>query len=247
MPKIGTWLRPFAQLLQAIVMYLGGTRPRVFICYRRHGAASGYGGRIAERLIAHFGPETCFRDIDSLESGVDFMRAIADAIRGCKAMIVVIGSDWLTQKTLQGRRKLEEPADFVRNELCAALRAEMRIIPVLVGGAQMPLAEQLPDPLTALARRQAHELSETRWDYDMGKLIATLESLGIPSRQKVWLPRLGRHGLQATLAAATVVALLAVSATALYVASLRRDPPPSVPLVLPVLLQPDAGHAGRYD
>ena len=236
MPTLDTLVRLFAQLGES-VLRLGAPRPRVFINYRREGSSAGYGHRIAERLIEHFGPNACFVDIRNLQPGVDFVRAIGDAIRGCKAMIVVIGRDWLTQTTEQGGRRLDDPRDFVRNEVRAALRADIRIIPVLVGRARMPSAEQLPEALKAVARRHAQELSDASWEHDIGKLIASLEAVGLTRRRKGW-PNVSRQVRTGIAALALIIMVL--SATALAVALLReRDvPPPPVPLAIPVMVKP---------
>jgi hypothetical protein len=233
-------LRSGAQLLQPVAVRLGATRPRVFISYRRRGDGGGYGGRIAERLMAHFGAESCFRDVDSIESGEDFVRAISHAVRSCKALIVVIGPDWLTQQTPQGRRRLDDPDDFVRNELYAGLRADVRIIPVLVGGASMPSATQLPESIKALARRHAQELTEARWNYDMGRLIATLEAIGISNRPTSWLPSLSRRAWLAVSGIAATT-LTVVTAAALYAYGVPPPPHHIVPLPPPPIFQPDAG------
>jgi hypothetical protein len=241
MPKTNAWLRPVAVLVQAVLASFGAGRPRLFISYRRRGDGAGYGGHIAERLIAHFGPESCFRDLDSLESGVDFVHAIADAIRGCRAMLVIIAPDWLTQ-TKQGRVRLDDPNDFVRNELVAAFQAGIRVIPVLVGGARMPTEEQLPEALKPLARRHAHELSDARWSYDVGKLVETLEALGIPSSHKIWIPRLSRVARQVVLRTGTALALVgAIAAIAVRLADQKSNPPAPPPPPPPVVIVVDAG------
>ena len=155
------------------------TRPRIFLSYRRKGESAGYAARLADRLVAHFGEAQVFRDIEDIETGVDFVQAIEQAVASCQALIVVIGTDWLDTADAGGRRRLDNPKDFVRLEVAAALQRNVRVIPVLVCGAAVPSEEQLPADMAALARRQAHELSDSRWDYDVGRLVSTLESVGI--------------------------------------------------------------------
>jgi hypothetical protein len=96
-------------------------------------------------------------------------------------VLVVIGPDWLTTTDAQGRPRLQDAHDFVRVEIATALQRGTPVVPVLVCGARMPSQRELPEDIAALARRQAHELSDSRWDYDIGVLIATLEGLGIES------------------------------------------------------------------
>ncbi len=154
----------------------------IFISYRRHGQSPGYAQAIVDRLKEHFGEEELFRDIDDIESGADFVEVLGSAVGGCKALLAVIGPDWLAVKDKAGRRRLDDPNDFVRVELASALERDVRVIPVLVGGAEMPSQDELPDDLKALARRHAHELSEKRWDYDIQQLISVLERAGVPGR-----------------------------------------------------------------
>ncbi len=97
---------------------------------------------------------------------------LREAVGACSLLIALIGSGWLDARDDAGRRRLDDPEDFVHQELAAALaRSGLRVIPVLVEGATMPRAEELPDDLKALARRNARELSHARWDYDAGRLI----------------------------------------------------------------------------
>ena len=160
----------------------GGSRARIFISYRRTGDGAGFGGRIAEKIIQHFGSEQCFRDVESIEPGVDFVVTINKAVEGSDVMILVIGPDWLTQTDADGGRRIDSPTDFVHIELAGALARDTRVIPVLVGGASMPAEADLPEALKGLSRRQAHELTDSRWEYDSGRLVDTIVSLGIRSR-----------------------------------------------------------------
>ena len=88
---------------------------------------------------------------------------------------MVIGPKWVAITDAHGRRRLDDPGDFVRMEVGRALSRGVRVIPVLVEDARMPRAAELPEELQALTRRQYHELSDSRWEYDVGKLIETIE------------------------------------------------------------------------
>jgi hypothetical protein len=146
----------------------------IFISYRRDDS-SGYAGRLYDRLAAHFGRPNVFMDIEALEPGVDFVDGIDQAMDACGALVVLIGSEWLSATDAQGRRRLDDPNDFVRLEIANALRRDLCVLPVLVNGAVMPSAQELPPELAPLARRQAQELSNSRWDFDVGHLITALE------------------------------------------------------------------------
>jgi len=147
----------------------------VFISYRRNDCA-GHAGRLYDRLVDRLGEGNVFMDIDAIEPGVDFGVRIDEAIGTCRLLIVLIGDDWLEITGEQGQRRLDDPADFVRLEIASGLRREeLRVIPVLVEGASMPLADRLPDDIKPLARRNALELSDARWRYDVERLIEVIE------------------------------------------------------------------------
>jgi formylglycine-generating enzyme required for sulfatase activity len=120
-------------------------------------------------------------DIDTIEPGLDFVQVIEEAVGSCDALIVLIGRQWLTVTDATGRRRLDNPQDFVRLEVATALERNIRVIPVLVGGAPVPHSTDLPDVLRRLARRNALEISDTRFHHDVDRLIETLEKvLGVP-------------------------------------------------------------------
>jgi hypothetical protein len=149
---------------------------RVFISYRRQDSAA-YAGRLYDSMVARFGESNVFMDLD-LAPGVDFVERITEAVSACQVLIEVIGPNWATVKNDEGQIRIADPEDFVRLELEIALkRPEVTVIPVLVAGAQMPDRRDLPPELGAIARRNALELSDRRWRYDVGQLISALEEL----------------------------------------------------------------------
>jgi hypothetical protein len=147
----------------------------IFISYRREDSA-GYTGRLYDRLATHFGADRVFMDVEGIEPGVDFVDAIGRAVGSCEVLIVIIGKEWLATDR-EGKSRLDDPGDFVRIETAAALVRGIRVVPVLVEGASMPRADQLPTPLAPLARRQAIELTHKQWDATTGELIRTLEKI----------------------------------------------------------------------
>ena len=110
--------------------------------------------------------------------------------RSCKVLIAVIGPRWATVTDEAGQRRLDNAGDYTRLEIATALkRSDVRVIPVLVEGAIMPGPEALPADLQALARRNAIELSDKRWDYDVSQLVATLRNiLGLPDPRPRRIP-----------------------------------------------------------
>jgi flagellar biosynthesis/type III secretory pathway M-ring protein FliF/YscJ len=121
----------------------------VFISYRRDESA-GYAGRIADSFTEQFGEDRVFRDIDSIEPGLDFAEAIESAVGSSDVLIAVIGRNWLTATDPAGRKRLEDANDYVRLEIDAALQRNIRVIPLLVQGGSMPSADELPDDLAPL-------------------------------------------------------------------------------------------------
>jgi hypothetical protein len=151
---------------------------KIFVSYRREDAR-GDAGRLTDKLKSHFGEKQIFRDVEAIEAGVDFVEAINNAVGSCAALLAIIGPTWLKVADEAGLRRLDDPHDFVRLEIDAALKRAIRVVPVLVGGAAMPKIGELPTELESFARRQAHELSDSRWEYDVQHLIETLEKLGV--------------------------------------------------------------------
>lgn len=150
--------------------------PKVFITYRREETAA-HAGRLYDAMVARFGESNVFMDVD-MAPGVDFVERITDAVAACHVLIVVMGPRWATVEDEQGRPRLADPEDFVRLEVETALRRpEVTPIPVLVAGARMPRREDLPPEVQAITRRNALELGDQRWRYDVGRLISTLDEL----------------------------------------------------------------------
>jgi hypothetical protein len=147
---------------------------RIFISYRREETAYPAGWLFAQ-LAEHFGASQVFKDVDSIQLGDDFVEVITRAIGSCDVLLALIGDEWLTVADEHGRRRLDDPDDFVRLEIEAALTRNVRVIPILVDGARMPRADELPDSLVKLVRRQALELSPARFDFDTGRLLKVLD------------------------------------------------------------------------
>jgi hypothetical protein len=148
---------------------------RIFISYRREESAYP-AGWLYDRLADRYGGGQVFKDIDSIRLGDDFVEVITRAVGSCDVLLALIGDRWLTITDEDGRRRLDNPADFVRVEIEAALKRNVRVIPILVDGAQMPRAADLPRSLAKLVRRQALELSPARFDSDTSRLLRVLDT-----------------------------------------------------------------------
>ena len=150
--------------------------PGIFVSYRRDDAA-GWAGRLSADLREGLRGAAVFMDIDAIPPGVPYDDYIAQAVGSCDVLIALIGPRWLTVTDKAGRRRLDDPSDLTRLEILAALQRNIRVIPALVGGAEMPLADELPDALKPLARRQAYELADHRWNEDCARLVQVLKPI----------------------------------------------------------------------
>lgn len=159
----------------------------IFISYRREDSLD-IAGRIYDRLAAHFGRDAVFIDVDTIPYGTDFRRYLADWVARCDVLLVVIGPRWLdathTSGPKAGTRRLDDPADFVRIEITAALARDIPVVPVLVGGAAMPTVESLPADLSDLVFRNAAEVKSGRdFHTHMDRLIQGLERVSARSSE----------------------------------------------------------------
>ena len=114
----------------------------IFVCYR-HEDSWAYAGWLADALTRQFGKSRVFRDLDS-QRGVDFRDQVDEAIDSCVVLLAVIGPRWLRVQDESGRRRIDHPSDLVALEIATALKRDIRVIPVLVGGVRMPREHDLP-------------------------------------------------------------------------------------------------------
>ena len=145
----------------------------IFISYRR-GDTEGHAGRLYDDLVKYFGKDKVFMDVAGIEPGRDFRHVIDEQVTSCGVLLAIIGKDWINVKDGNGQLRLDNPSDFVRLETATALKRDIPVIPVLVHGAAMPLAEQLPADLADLCYRNAVELTHARWDSDVEILANAL-------------------------------------------------------------------------
>jgi TIR domain len=93
---------------------------RIFISYRREDAA-GDAGRLADHVQRRFGAARVFLDIETIEPGTDFVKVLRESLQETAVLLVVIGPRWTSLCAADGSRRLDDPADFVRMEVEAAL------------------------------------------------------------------------------------------------------------------------------
>ena len=148
---------------------------QVFISYRRQDLKA-IAGRIFDRLEAKFGRDAVFMDIDSIPPGVDFHEWLNETVAKASVVLALIGRGWVDARDEHGKKRLENPNDFVRIEIEAALARKITVIPLLIDGAPFPRIEELPASLQPLTRRNAAFLDAGRdFNVHMARLIAALE------------------------------------------------------------------------
>ena len=177
----------------------------IFISYRREDSIA-YAGRLYDHLADQFGEDRIFMDIDTMKVGLDFVEQIEKAVHDCDLLIAVIGKTWVQIKDEEGHRRLDNPEDFVRVEIQAALERNIPVVPLLIGGAEMPRASELPEGLAKLTRRHAMKMSDERYRADAARLMEQIKgyiSEGSPtiapelrSKETVHTLRSGKQGLQ---------------------------------------------------
>jgi hypothetical protein len=177
----------------------------IFINYRREDSAA-TAGRLHDRLAQVFGRKRIFMDVDQIPAGIDFVAHLNSQVAACNVLLVVIGPHWLEVQNEAGQRRLNQPDNFVAIEIAAALARDIRVIPVLVDGASVPKASELPDLLKPLVRRQAIEVRQPQFGRDAEALIERVrEALGDKAG-------LGRWRGRASAGAAAIAVLLLIGA-----------------------------------
>jgi hypothetical protein len=153
----------------------GSPRRGIFICYR-HADALPYARLLQVNLHERLPDARVFMDLDSIEVGVDFRKVISDAISECAVVVVLIGPHWATLADDEGRRRLDDPDDYVRLEIRTAFKRGARVIPVLVEGARPLRPQELPTDIRRLGRLNALEMScDHRYRYDEDRLMGVIE------------------------------------------------------------------------
>lgn len=157
---------------------------KIFISYRRDDTA-GRAGRLFDVLATRYGDRNVFQDVTAIAPGSTFDDQVDAAIRSSDVVLVMIGPRWLGGDGAGDTRRIDQPDDYVRSEVRAALDSGVRVVPVLVEGAGLPGGEQLPDDLAPLLRRQAVHLRDDAWHRDVDELLRALEGrpTGGPARR----------------------------------------------------------------
>ncbi len=150
--------------------------PQISISYRRADSEA-MTGRIFDRLIAHYGKEAIFRDIDNIPAGIDFRQHINEMLHRTNVLLAIVGPEWLGA-TRDGLERINEESDPVRVEVETALRRRLRIIPILIGQTRMPSSNQLPPSLKDFAFLNAVRVDTGRdFDHHIEHLIKSVDEI----------------------------------------------------------------------
>ena len=149
---------------------------RIFISYRRDDSA-GHAGRVFDRLRTDFGQDVLFMDVDAIPLGANFVRVLREEVAKCDVLLAIMGQGWLGAMDEAGARRLDNPKDFVRIEIAAALARGIPVIPILLEGTRMPNAGGLPPDLSELSERNGLDVRHVSFHSDMDKLVRGLKAL----------------------------------------------------------------------
>jgi eukaryotic-like serine/threonine-protein kinase len=224
----------------------------IFISYRRSDNPDAV-GRIYDRLVSEFGKERVFKDVDSIPLGQDFRGHLNSIVVDCGVMLVVIGPRWTDARSQAGQRRLDDPDDFVRIELEAALARDIPVVPVLVAHAPMPGASELPESLASMAFRQSIEVRpDPDFHNDAARLVTALRAIMDPAvaaaerSATVITPPAAATGTQRVRFGWILAAVMGIAAAAAMLVPtmrhLRETSPPETRLEVntPATDQPDS-------
>jgi hypothetical protein len=114
---------------------------KVFISYRRDDSGD-YAGRVHDRLEREFGSDLLFMDVDAIPLGANFTKVLREEVAKCDVLLALIGANWLDARNEDGKRRLDNPSDYLRIEIATALQRDIPVIPILLERATMPKAAQ---------------------------------------------------------------------------------------------------------
>ena len=148
--------------------------PLLFISYRRSDAQQAAWG-LYFQLRSRLGPKSVFMDRSGIAAGDVWPQRLRRTLEQATVVLVVIGPGWLSAADQYGRRRLDMPDDWVRNEIQHALESGQAIVPLLLAPlTNMPPAEALPDQLKPLLEHQALSLRDDHWESDVNELVRLL-------------------------------------------------------------------------
>lgn len=199
---------------------------KIFISYRR--AESGFVvGRIYDKLCDEYGKDFVFKDIESLQLGMDFRDQISEKLKSCNVLLAVINSNWLNLKDETGNIRIHNQDDWVRIEIEEALRRNIPVIPILIDSTK-PLEEKsLPDSLKALTFRQSKNLRpDPDFNNDMKDIIThinNIDSINLINKQDNFQKKEGTNYISYTLLTITLIISFFLIYDKFIISPLKKD------------------------
>ena len=151
---------------------------KIFISYRRDDSAANAIG-IGQYLENEFGRKNVFIDVD-MRAGARFPEVLEARLAECKVMLMLIGPGWLDARDEQGRRRLDNPDDWVRLEIAHALKRNITVIPARINGAGLPARAALPEDIRGLLDHQSTSVTHAGFRHDMSGLVRDIRSIPSP-------------------------------------------------------------------
>lgn len=145
-----------------------------FISYRR-GQSELASNTLREALARKWGDKRVFMDTEAIDYGDEWPARLEEAVAACRAMLVVIGPQWLSVRAPDGSRRLDDERDWVRREITGAFERGVIVVPVLHDGAQAPREDELPGPIKPLGRCEAVPLTGRDLDHWIAHLDQSIQ------------------------------------------------------------------------
>jgi hypothetical protein len=114
-------------------------------------------------------------DVAGIGIATRWSEAIEQTLRSCKIAVILIGKQWLNRDA-EGARRIDHPDDALRAEIRTALQLNLKIVPLLVGGAAFPNHADLPSDVAPITDWQALRIDDDDFDHDVTRLIRSLEA-----------------------------------------------------------------------
>jgi len=188
---------------------------KLFISYR-HSDTGAYAPRLAERLRA-FQFEAVFLDRDDISLAHDFAEGIRRGLGHSAALLVLIGQSWLEAKDETGKRRLDDPKDWVRREIVIASNLQLPLLPVLFDGARIPAIADLPEDIALLAAKKGYDVSTEYFERDaddLGRRIETMLVVAIRDASRAAVVATARGFMRCLLALWLILSFVTGAAAA---------------------------------
>lgn len=143
---------------------------RVFVSFRN--GDDPYAAALLFRALGErFGRDAVFRSSDSIPPGAPWAETIWRHHALSEVLVAVIGPRWQDIRDGQGRPRLHQEGDWVREEIAGALRQGKLVIPVVLDGIAHLDPRKLPEDIARIAELQAVRMDHRRIDTAVAMVI----------------------------------------------------------------------------